>query len=106
MQAILYKIISSGAGVVCPTGYSGSCDTGLPTISASNNELKLVLQSLFGIVAAITVLIIVIAGFRFVVSQGNSDNVSRARETIIYALVGLVVCLTAEAIVSFVLFKA
>ena len=104
---VLMRIIGdTAANVTCPTGYVGSCDTGLPKIGASPDELKTILQLTFGIVSAIAVLIIVIGGFRFVLSEGNPENAAKARETIIYALVGLAIALSAEAIVSFVLNRA
>jgi Type IV secretion system pilin len=105
-QLVIFRIFSTGANVTCPQGYAGSCDTGLPVVSASNTELEKVLQIVLGIAAAICVLIIMIGGFRFVVSQGNPDNISRARDTILYALIGLVIAVSAEAIVSFVIFRS
>lgn len=107
MPLILLKTIASGAAVICPveSGTSGTCSTGLPVVGASSNELQAVLKVVFGIIAAISVLIIVIGGLRFVLSQGNPENVAKARETIIYAVVGLVISLLAEVIVSFILSK-
>jgi len=51
-------------------------------------------------------MMIVISGFRFIVGQGSPQETAKARNTIVYALVGLVVALTAEAIVALVLGKA
>ncbi len=82
---------------------SGSFNTGLPKVAAGTPELQSILSITFGIIAAIAVLIIVVAGFKYVTSEGKSENTARARETIIYAVVGLVISLSAEAIVAFVL---
>ena len=84
--------IDSGGGSQC---------TGLPTVSAGPAQLGQITGVVFGIVAAISVLMIVISGVKFVASNGNPESVSRARNTIIYAVVGLVVALSAEAIVAF-----
>jgi multisubunit Na+/H+ antiporter MnhB subunit len=54
------------------------------------------------ITGAIAVLIIVIAGFRYIVSQGNPNEVTTSRNAIIYSLVGLIVIIAAYAIVNFV----
>lgn len=83
----------------------GTCDTGLPMVGASNNELQTITQIAFGILAALSVLFIVIGGFRFVVSEGNPENISKARETILYSVIGLTISLIAEGIVSFVIFR-
>ena len=56
-----------------------------------------------GALGAIAVLIIVIAGFQFALSQGNQEKTKKARQTILYAVVGLVVAIAAYAIVDFVL---
>jgi hypothetical protein len=84
---------------------SNTCATGLPVVGASSDELSQILKIVFGIMSAVAVLMIVIAGFRFVVAQGNPQDVAKARQTIIYSVIGLAVALTAEAIVAFVLGK-
>ena len=58
------------------------------------------------IVGAVSVVMIIIGGFRYVVSNGDSNSVSGAKNTILYALVGLVVVLFAQVIVAFVIDRA
>lgn len=55
------------------------------------------------IVGAISVIMIVIGGFRYVVSGGNTTNVAAAKNTILYAIVGLVISMLAYAIINFVI---
>ncbi len=55
------------------------------------------------VVGAISVIMIIIGGFRYIVSAGDSNGVSGAKNTILYALVGLVIVLFAQIIVRFVL---
>lgn len=55
--------------------------------------------------AAIAVIMIMFAGFRLAKSSGDSSKVTQARETIIYALIGLVVIIAARFIVGFVISK-
>jgi hypothetical protein len=77
--------------------------SGLPTKTPSDStELQAVLQIVFGIVGALAFLMIVISGFRYVLSAGNPDRTSRAKNGIVYALVGMVIALLAEAIVTYV----
>lgn len=52
---------------------------------------------------AISALMVVIGGFKYVVSAGDSNGVQSAKNTILYALIGLVVAIFAQVIVSFVL---
>lgn len=55
------------------------------------------------IVGAISVIMIVIGGLRYVLSGGNSTNVTAAKNTILYAIVGLVVAMLAYAVINFVI---
>lgn len=75
----------------------------LPHVQANNQTITTVLGVVFAVTAAIALLIIVIAGFRFVIAGGDSEDMARARMTIIYALVGLLVSMAAYSIVTFVI---
>ena len=81
------------------------CDTGLPSISAGNTQLQQILQIVLGIFGAVAVLMIVIAGLKFVTSAGNPQSAGKAKNTILYAVIGLIIIVASEAIVSFVLGK-
>lgn len=82
-------------------------DSGLD--GAANNEdnlmatLTVIVNVIVGVVAFVAVVMIVIGGISFVTSQGDTSRVAKARNTILYGVVGLVVALLAYAIVNFVL---
>jgi len=76
---------------------------GLPDVAASPDKLTYILNLVLILLGAISVLVMVIAGIDFMLSQGEPDKISRARNSIIYALVGLVVTIFAAAIVNFVI---
>lgn len=78
-------------------------DPGRGSNSFAGEQVQIVLQYTFGILAAIAILVIIIAALQYVLSAGDSQKVARAKDTIIYAVVGLVVAIMAFAIVSFVL---
>jgi len=67
------------------------------------DRLQGALQLAFTILGALAVLVIVIAALQYVLSAGDSQKTARAKDAIIYALVGLVIALLAYAIVTFVL---
>lgn len=73
---------------------------------AGNDPAQSLVQTafriVFGIIGAISFLMIVIAGFRYVLSDGDANAMAKAKGTIIYALVGLAVSFLAFAIVAFV----
>jgi hypothetical protein len=99
------KFAVDTVNVACGNG-SVDCETGLPKVGASGTQLTQILTIVFGSLAALSVLMIVIAGLRFITAQGDSGEIAKARKTIIYAVAGLVVALSAQVIVSFVLGKA
>ena len=61
-----------------------------------------VLDIILSFMALIAVIVIVIAGIRLVVSQGEEQEKDKAKKTIFYAIIGLVVILLAQAIVGFI----
>jgi hypothetical protein len=75
----------------------------LPKPAATGATVTTVLGIVFGITASMALLIIVIAGFRYIVAHGDSNAVAQARNTILYAVIGLLVSMSAYAIVTFVI---
>lgn len=55
------------------------------------------------IVGAIAVIMIIYGGFRYITSGGDSGSVGTAKNTLIYAIVGLIIVALAQIIVRFVL---
>lgn len=70
-----------------------------------DNALGTALKIVFAIAGAISIVVIVVAGLQMVLSQGNPDQVNKSRNAVIYAIVGLVVCIAGYSIVTFVLSK-
>jgi hypothetical protein len=68
----------------------------------SDDVVHKALQMTFGVAGAVAVLIIVIAGFQYVMSTGDPQSTNKAKNTILYALIGLVICVFAFSIVTFV----
>jgi uncharacterized membrane protein YidH (DUF202 family) len=78
--------------------------TGLPDVAATQNQLVTVMEIAFGIVAAVALLTIAIAAFNYATASGDSDKISRSKNAIIFALIGIAVAVFGEAIV-FVVWK-
>lgn len=77
-------------------------EVGIPDQQLSNDTFSSILQLVFGLAGAIAIIVILLAGFRYITSQGNPQETAQAKNTIIYALIGLVICAAAFAIVTFV----
>ncbi len=67
----------------------------------NGNIIQTVLGIVFAVMGALSFMIIVIGGFRYVLSQGDPSAVTGAKNMIIYALVGLVLAIAAQSIVGF-----
>ena len=61
-----------------------------------------VLEIVLAFMALIAVIFIVVAGIRLVVSQGEETEKDKAKKTILYVVIGLIVILIAQAVVSFI----
>lgn len=66
-------------------------------------SIKNIVNVLLFALGMIAVIMIVIGGFRYVLSAGESSSIAAAKNTIFYAVIGLVVAILAFAIVNFVL---
>lgn len=68
-----------------------------------NNIITTVINIFSLVVGVISVVMIIIGGLKYITSGGDSGNVSGAKNTILYAIIGLVVVALAQVIVRFVL---
>jgi hypothetical protein len=81
----------------------GENEINIPKGGLDESNITMALRLAFGLAGGIALIIITIAGFKYVLSQGNPQETAKAKNTIIYALIGLIVCLFAFSIVSFVI---
>ena len=81
----------------------GSCQTTFPVINGTSANVKIGLQIVFGVIAVVTVIYIILAAIRYQMSLGDPAATAKLRNAIIYAAIGLVIALSAEVIVSFAL---
>ena len=61
------------------------------------------LNTTLGVVGVVAVIMIIIGGFYYTTSQGSSEKVQKGKNTILYGIVGMIICLSAFAIVNFIL---
>jgi hypothetical protein len=77
---------------------------------AGSGSLASVVQAVIRVLSIIigiaAVIMIIFAGLRYITSGGDATKISSAKDTIIYAVIGLVIVALAQIIVKFVLTKA
>ncbi len=74
--------------------------------STTNNlttTVNTIINVVLGVIGLAAVVMIIVGGISFVTSQGDAAKASKAKNTILYSVVGLIVALLAFAIVNFVL---
>lgn len=82
---------------------SGTTGNAQKTVNDTITSVINILSVLVGIAA---VIMIIIGGFRYITSAGDTTKVAGAKNTILYAVIGLVIVALAQVIVKFVLGKA
>lgn len=103
--AVLDGVGSGGAGVdgmwekICSTFPANFCGLGL---EAPQYWALRILDFVFAVIGGAGVIVIIYAGIKMIVSQGNEEAQSEAKKIIFYAAGGIVLALLAEGILAFV----
>lgn len=120
IAAVLMVLGLSGIATISPAYADVLCADGTPaetidkctewsgTTGIADNKdlmgtLTTIINVVVGMVGFVAVAMIVMGGISFATSQGDASKTTKARNTILYGVVGLVVALLAFAIVNFVL---
>lgn len=109
LAAVILWITSSG--VTTPVsaysiqeGVNAAHGTNQPTdLFGTTGVITYVTNILLFVVGILSVIMIIIGGLRYVVSGGNSTAITAAKNTILYAIVGLIIAFLAFALINFVL---
>jgi hypothetical protein len=71
----------------------------LPTVIVN------ILNAIIGVSGLVAVVFIIVGGVQYMTSTGDASKTKRAKDTILYAVIGLIVCVLAFAIVNFVIYN-
>ena len=93
LAASASSIIGTNATKACGAGGCGSSLTSL---------VQTVSTTLLWVVGVAAVFFMIFAGIQMITSQGDPTKIKTARNTILYAVIGLIVAIASYAIVSFV----
>lgn len=75
------------------------------SIYGKNGIISKVVQLLAILIGIVAVIMVIIGGFKYVMSSGNPESINSAKNTILYAIIGLVVAVLAQYIIIFVISK-
>lgn len=95
---------SSSGGASSSGSSSGSSEVcGAAKTDDATKIVRSVINTVLYVLAFIAVIMIIIGGIRYTTSNGDSGSIKSAKDTIMYAVIGLVVAIMAFAIVNFVI---
>lgn len=80
---------------------------GCPDYSNANfsDVVVKIISGVIAVLGTVAVVFIVIGGINYMTSQGDPGKTKKAKDTILYSVIGLVICALAFAIVNFVIAK-
>lgn len=67
------------------------------------NVLNIIINVALGVIGFVAVAMIILGGVQYTTSTGDAAKVTKAKDTILYGIIGLVIALLAFAIVNFIL---
>ena len=107
LLGVLTPAVSAANGINIFSGENGGdkyvyCQNWGSGETQVNGIIKTIVEVLLTAVGAISIIMIVIGGIMFALSSGDAQKAAKARNTVLYAVVGLAVSLFASAIVNFV----
>jgi len=104
LLGVLTPAVSAANGINICSGNENSvyCKNKNTGETQVNGIIKTIVEVLLTAVGAISIIMIVIGGIMFALSSGDAQKAAKARNTVLYAVVGLAVSLFASAIVNFV----
>ena len=89
--------LQQGADDAAPTSTQGT------ELFGEDGIFRTITNILIFLIGAVSVVMLIVGGFRYVVSGGDSAGVEGAKNTILYAIIGIVVAFLAYAAVSFII---
>ena len=78
----------------------GDCNTGGTSIESAVKAAISILSVVVGVAA---VIMLIVGGLKYVASGGDANSIASAKNTVIYAIIGLIIAAMAQVIVRFVL---
>lgn len=81
---------------------SGCVENGVAKLTCLPAVFKNVITAIFIFVGAVAVILVIIAGFKFIFSGGDAKQVEGARNTLTYAVIGLVIVLLSFFIINII----
>lgn len=105
VSAIFFTpVITSAFDGTVRSGVDAARGSDVPnTLMGDGGALTTVVNTMLFIIGFLSVIMLIWGGLRYIISGGNAAAVTAAKNTILYAIVGLIIAIFAYAIVNFVI---
>ena len=97
MDKILTTLAAETKNVIDPV----KVGTDQPSSTQLTTDIGNILNIVIGSLGLVAVVVVVIGGINYITSSGDAGKVDKAKKTILYGVIGLVICALAAAIVNF-----
>ena len=109
----VFGFVGNVNAVSCPAGslregkdVTSISECNIPEEHAGSNNLmgtiNTIINVVLGVLGLLAVIVIIYGGFMFTTATGDASKVKKAKDTIMYGVIGLVIALLAYSIVNFV----
>ncbi len=88
------------------TGQVSGCGTSEPAINKSGGLASQIVNTLLYAAGVVSLIFMMIGGIRYITSSGDSSRIQSAKDTLLYAVIGLILTLIALPIAGYVIAKA
>ncbi len=92
-------LIVLAAGRTLPTEVGTADDKNL------ENDVVNIVNVVIGLIGIVAVVVIIIGGVHYMTANGDPGKIKKAKETILYGVIGLIIVILSAAIVNFVIAK-
>ena len=102
VPAVVKTYMAAGAGTAILNSAGQACGNACSTNLTVTVLFTRIANVLTFLVGSISIIMIIYGGLRYVISRGDASQVKAAKDTILYAVAGVVVAIVAYAIIKFV----
>ncbi len=97
------NILATLAAETKPTGHKVKPVGGEGATDTLTTDITNIINAVIGILGLVCVVVMIIGGINYMTSAGDAGKVKKGKDTILYGLIGLVVCVLAFALVNWVI---
>lgn len=103
-QQQINRGLCAGANLQFTEG-GANCQDATDATAKFNQIIRVIINLLSVVVGIVAVVMIIVGGLRYITSGGSDTSVTSAKNTILYAVIGLIIVALAQVLVRFVLRK-